>query len=87
MDRLTVCIETAVDRMNAFPNSDPRTIRAIVFMTDGEFNYYGDPLARGRGYSNTYEWENTYITRHRWFSGELGGFMVILAFHLHMIIR
>jgi hypothetical protein len=68
-----LALKTAVDRMNAFPNSDPRTIRAIVFMTDGEFNYYGDPLARGRGYSSTYAWENTYITRHRWFSGGLGG--------------
>lgn len=67
-----LALKTAVDRMNAFPNSDPRTIRAIVFMTDGEFNYYGDPLARGRGYSSTYEWTDTYINKHRVFSG-LGG--------------
>lgn len=73
-------LKTAIDKMNAFPNSDPRTIRAIVFMTDGDFNYYGDPLARGYGfnsanpgnssYGNTYyRWTNTYIDRHTVFSG------------------
>jgi len=67
-----LALKTAIDRMNKFPNSDPRTIRSIVFMTDGEFNYYGDPLARGRGYSSTYAWENTYIDRHFRFS-DLGG--------------
>ena len=67
-----LALKESVVRMNAVPNSDPRTIRAIIFMTDGEFNYYGDPLARGRGYSSTYDWEDTYIDRHYRFSG-LGG--------------
>ena len=67
-----LALKESVVRMNQVPNNDPRTIRAIIFMTDGEFNYYGDPLARGQGYSSTYAWTTTYIDRHRWFSG-LGG--------------
>lgn len=29
------------------------TVRAIIVFTDGDYNYYGDPLARGTGYSSS----------------------------------
>jgi hypothetical protein len=46
-------IKIAIDDMSlpAYQNSDPSAIRAIILMTDGEFNNYGDPLARGIGYA------------------------------------
>jgi hypothetical protein len=68
-------------------NPDPYSIQAVILMTDGEFNYYGDPLARGTGYdsahprtegtghqtsSTYYAWTSTDIDRHTYFSG-LGG--------------
>ena len=28
------------------------TVKAVVVLTDGDYNYYGDPLARGTGYSS-----------------------------------
>ena len=72
---------TAIEHMNGRPNSDPRTIRTILFMTDGEFNYYGDPLARGIGYNSKhkdpngsyYAWTTPLIDRHFWFGSSLGG--------------
>ncbi len=59
-------------------------IRAIILMTDGEFNNYGDPLARGIGYNYSqrdsdykYYKDNSWnvdanISHHTWFTG-LGG--------------
>ena len=29
------------------------TVKAVVVLTDGDYNYYGDPLARGTGYSSS----------------------------------
>ena len=31
------------------PNANPKAVQAVILMTDGEFNYYGDPLGRGTG--------------------------------------
>lgn len=51
-------------------NTNPKSIQAIVLMSDGEFNYYGDPLGRGVGYNDgTYAWTSTYSNRYVWFSG------------------
>ncbi|WP_286681180.1 VWA domain-containing protein, partial [Methanoculleus sp. DTU007] len=44
---LYVAIQEMVDNKN----SDPDAVHAVVLMTDGEYNYYGDPLARGNGYT------------------------------------
>ncbi len=62
---------TSIQEMIANRTPDPEAVQAVILMTDGEFNYYGDPLARGRGYTD-YWWWYPYITRHTWFSG-LGG--------------
>jgi len=45
------------------PPSDQGNPKALVVFTDGEFNYYGNPLAWGRGYAYTtkvqnWVWEN-----------------------------
>ena len=73
-------LKSAIEDVVAHRNPNPDTIQAIILMSDGEFNYYGDPLARGTGYDAThkdshnryYTWTSTYITRHTYFSG-LGG--------------
>lgn len=67
-----LALKTAIDDVDAHRNSNLQSIQAIVLMSDGEYNYYGDPLARGYGRSPTYGWSSTYTDRHTWFSG-LGG--------------
>ena len=63
-------LKLAIDNFPAYITGD-KTVRAIVLMTDGEYNYYGDPLARGTGI-HSYAWTTTYSDRHYYFSG-LGG--------------
>ncbi|HII98205.1 MAG TPA: VWA domain-containing protein [Methanoregula sp.] len=60
----------AIQDVNSNRNTNPKSIQAIVLMSDGEFNYYGDPLGRGTGYDDgTYAWTSTYSNRYTWFSG------------------
>lgn len=32
-------------------NGRDNAVQAVILLSDGDYNYYGDPLARGRGYS------------------------------------
>jgi len=32
------------------PNPNPQAVRAIILLTDGDYNWLGDPLGRGTGY-------------------------------------
>jgi hypothetical protein len=66
-------LQQSIKNLIGNPNSDPRAIKAVIIMTDGEFNYYGDPLARGTG-SSHYAWWTTYTDRYYYYSG-LGGTM------------
>ena len=52
-----------------FPPYDPadKTVRAIILLTDGEFNYYADPLARGNA-TSSYAFTSTRSDRHYFFS-------------------
>ncbi|WP_332450341.1 Ig-like domain-containing protein [Methanoculleus sp.] len=45
----------AIQEMAANKNSDPDAVQAVILLSDGEYNYYGDPLARGTGRSK-YDW-------------------------------
>ncbi len=60
---------TAIQEMVARKNPD--AVHAVVLMSDGEYNYYGDPLARDEGY-NSHDWTSTRTDRYTIFSG-LGG--------------
>ena len=40
----------AVNLLNANPNPNPRAVRAIILLTDGDYNWLGDFLGRGTGY-------------------------------------
>jgi hypothetical protein len=48
----------AIQEMVANESSNPDAVHAVILISDGEYNYYGDPLARGTG-SNEYTWGYT----------------------------
>lgn len=49
----------AIREMAARKSSDPDAVHAVVLMSDGEYNYYGDPLARRTGYEAKYNWSTS----------------------------
>jgi hypothetical protein len=42
-------LNTAIDDVYAFGNPDVNAVHAIILMTDGDYNWYGDPMGRGKG--------------------------------------
>lgn len=47
-------LKAAIDSINtATPNLNPRTVKAIILMTDGNFNNDGTPLGIGNGFPNS----------------------------------
>ena len=48
-NRTRFALKTAIDRVDAMPNTNKRAIRAIILMTDGNWNYNGTPMGRGTG--------------------------------------
>ena len=60
---------TAIQEMVARRN--PGAVHAVILMSDGEYNYYGDPLARGEG-CDTRGWTETVTDLYTFFP-ELGG--------------
>ncbi|CVK33359.1 VWA domain-containing protein [Methanoculleus bourgensis] len=57
----------AIQEMVAHKNPDPDAVHAVILMSDGEYNYYGDPLARGKGSSKS-DWSTTQ-NDYTYFSG------------------
>ena len=47
-------LKQAIDLLIANPNTDPDAVRALILMTDGNYNWLGNPLGRGTGYTSTY---------------------------------
>jgi Mg-chelatase subunit ChlD len=43
-------IYKAINELSVNGSSD--TVKAVILLSDGDYNWYGDPLARGTGYSN-----------------------------------
>lgn len=64
-------LHIGIQEMVAKKSSDPDVVRAVILMSDGEYNYYGDPLARGTG-SDSHIWTGTKTDTYTYFSG-LGG--------------
>jgi hypothetical protein len=48
----------AIQEMVANESSNPDAVHAVILISDGEYNYYGDPLARGTG-SSVFTWGDT----------------------------
>jgi len=71
-----VALKTAIDSMAAMPNTDSRAIRAIILMTDGNWNWQGTPMGHNTGYpansSPDYSTNSLELDRYLWFDG-LGG--------------
>lgn len=44
-----VALNMSVDNVYANRNPDPDAVHAVILMTDGDYNVYADPLARGTG--------------------------------------
>jgi hypothetical protein len=63
----------AIQEMVARKN--PAAVHAVILMSDGEYNYYGDPLARGQG-RDDYGWTSTRTDRYTFFPA-LGGSKVV----------
>ena len=53
----------SVKELNSLGQSSG-TIKAIVLLSDGDYNYYGDPLARGAGSTNSASWYWTNYGNH-----------------------
>jgi len=45
-----VALKTSIELLNASPNPNPKAVQAVVFMTDGNYNWMGNPLGRGTGW-------------------------------------
>lgn len=45
--------EALKDSIQALPTSSSGTVNAIILLTDGDYNFYGDPLARGTAVSTS----------------------------------
>jgi len=83
-------LKLSIEELIKKPNPDPDAVQAVILMTDGEFNYYGDPLARGTGYNQTnrdsrdqwYKWTDTSVTKHTWFEG-LGGRVKLVNYNIN----
>jgi len=57
-----LALKNALDDLINNPPADSNTIRAVVLMSDGAYNYFGDPLARGNGQSDYYYTASRYTT-------------------------
>ena len=64
-------LHIGIQEMVAKKSSDPDVVRAVILMSDGEYNYYGDPLARGTG-SDSHIWTGARTDTYTYFS-DLGG--------------
>ncbi len=75
-------LKQAIDLIRSNPNSNPRAVKAIVLLTDGNWNLNGTPLGHGTGWpanetwpsgsSYSYSTSNLEPSNYMWYPG-LGG--------------
>jgi hypothetical protein len=65
-------LKESIDNVIANRNPDPNSVQAIILMTDGDYNIYADPLARGTGVAGTGGCGDGCTAQHYYFAG-LGG--------------
>jgi hypothetical protein len=69
-------LKQSIELLNASPNPNPKAIQAVVFMTDGNYNWKGNPLGRGTGWplnaSFSFSTNNLEPDDYRYYDG-LGG--------------
>jgi hypothetical protein len=47
-------LKQSIELLHASPNPSPTAIQTIILMTDGNYNWKGNPLGRGTGYDSSY---------------------------------
>jgi hypothetical protein len=57
----------SVKELNALGQTNG-TVKAIVLLSDGDYNFYGDPLARGAGSTNPADWYGDLTSNYYQFS-------------------
>ena len=73
-----VALKTAIDTMAAQNNTNKRAIRAIILMTDGNWNWQGTPMGHGTGWTSNSTGGYSFSTsalepnNYLWYEG-LGG--------------
>jgi hypothetical protein len=68
-------LKQSIELLNASPNPNPKAIQAVIFLTDGDYNWMGNPLGRGTGYPSPYDTFSTSpieTNKYRYYAG-LGG--------------
>jgi hypothetical protein len=69
-------LKLSIDTIRANPNPNPKAVKAIIVLTDGDWNYKGTPLATGTGWpaNASHGWSTTTIdtANYLWYDG-LGG--------------
>ena len=60
-------IYKSIQEINLHKRSN--TVKAIILLSDGDYNYYGDPLARGAGSTNTPTFYGDLTTNYYSFGG------------------
>jgi len=74
-------LKKAIDLLIANPNPNANAVKAIVLMTDGDYNWLGNPMGRGTGYDANYTSYSTSSlepNKYLYYSG-LGGTLVTPA--------
>jgi len=70
----------AIALLNNNPNPNPNAQRAVILLTDGDYNFLGNPLGRGTGYSppppTGYNEENNPFQEYLYYLG-LGGDLIM----------
>jgi hypothetical protein len=74
-------LKVSIDTIRAKPNPNPKAVKAIILLTDGNWNWNGTPLGRGTGWptnaSHTYSGSYLEPDNYRWFDG-LGGTLTLV---------
>ncbi|WP_165394710.1 Ig-like domain-containing protein [Methanofollis fontis] len=67
-----LALKNAIDDLVLHPNENPDAVRAVILLSDGQYNYFGDPLARGNASDAVYNDTGTDDDCYRWY-GYCGG--------------
>jgi len=62
-----LALKCAVEELVSTPNADTNAVKAVVLMSDGAYNYFGDPLARGCAGSSYYVTDDDPTVDYRWY--------------------
>jgi len=64
-------LKQSIDLLKAYPNSNPKAIQSIILMTDGDYNWKGDPMGRGTARDSSYGYSTNTIEPNNflWYSG------------------